>query len=266
MGGNVTSRSNLTYPDDGETASFVGQISTDVLQERQARPQFGKANTLRVVPRRRVESPNCATLVIVDQRAMLTEALAFSLRTLGIEVVGIEPNIDRVVDLVRTHEPDAVLLGERAARAGAADRLLQSRPALKIILLVSELVNRSSGFVHAVLSRHSPLGDFAAGVHAVTRGTAVATRSSASGGSPEDGLGPRGNSRLTKRELEVLALLTGGVNTRAMSCRLSISTNTVRTHIQHILVKLHVHSQIEAVAAAREQGLVSPSSSFHDSW
>jgi DNA-binding NarL/FixJ family response regulator len=36
-----------------------------------------------------------------------------------------------------------------------------------------------------------------------------------------------------------------------------LSLNTVRTHVQNVLVKLGVHSKLEAAALAVRQGLVS---------
>lgn len=57
-------------------------------------------------------------------------------------------------------------------------------------------------------------------------------------------------SRLTSRELEVLALLSEGITGSTISKRLNISNATVRNHIQHIQCKLGVHSKTEAVAYA----------------
>lgn len=61
---------------------------------------------------------------------------------------------------------------------------------------------------------------------------------------------------LTQREEEVLILLTQGLSTSQIARSLSISSATVRNHIQNILHKLNVHSRIEAVAYAFERGLV----------
>ena len=57
-------------------------------------------------------------------------------------------------------------------------------------------------------------------------------------------------SRLTPRELEVLALMSEGISGTTIAKRLSISSTTVRNHIQHIQCKLGVHSKTEAVAYA----------------
>lgn len=54
--------------------------------------------------------------------------------------------------------------------------------------------------------------------------------------------------RLTPRERETLSLLAKGHSTGEIGDRLSISRNTARNHVQHILQKLQVHSRLEAVA------------------
>jgi DNA-binding NarL/FixJ family response regulator len=65
-----------------------------------------------------------------------------------------------------------------------------------------------------------------------------------------------GGKTLTKREEEVLGLLAEGLAQDAIANRLSISTKTVGTHIEHILSKLGVHSRAQAVALAYRDELV----------
>ena len=62
---------------------------------------------------------------------------------------------------------------------------------------------------------------------------------------------------LTGRQLEVLTLLAEGKGTREMSKELYLSKATVRNHIRALLQALGVHSQLEALARAREVGLLS---------
>lgn len=69
---------------------------------------------------------------------------------------------------------------------------------------------------------------------------------------------PPGVVLLTPREREVLRLLAGGMDQGEIAERLVISTKTVSTHIQHILVKLGVHSRAQAVATAHRHGLSEP--------
>jgi DNA-binding NarL/FixJ family response regulator len=57
-------------------------------------------------------------------------------------------------------------------------------------------------------------------------------------------------SRLTWREKEVLGLLTEGLSREDIAGRLTISPETSRTHVQRVLTKLEVHSQLEAAALA----------------
>ncbi|HEV8310285.1 MAG TPA: LuxR C-terminal-related transcriptional regulator [Methylomirabilota bacterium] len=68
-------------------------------------------------------------------------------------------------------------------------------------------------------------------------------------------------TQLTRRELEILRLMTGGANTRAMAERLHVSPATVRNHVQNILGKLGVHSRLEAAAYAMRHGLLGPEGS-----
>lgn len=56
--------------------------------------------------------------------------------------------------------------------------------------------------------------------------------------------------RLTKRELQILALLAQGVPSQKIAGVLSISYQTVRTHIRNLSVKLAAHSKLEVVVKA----------------
>lgn len=67
-------------------------------------------------------------------------------------------------------------------------------------------------------------------------------------------------AKLTIRELEVLRLLAGGLGQKEISGRLAISTKTVGTHIEHILMKLGVQSRTQAVALAYRERLIDGSS------
>jgi DNA-binding NarL/FixJ family response regulator len=57
-------------------------------------------------------------------------------------------------------------------------------------------------------------------------------------------------ARLTPREREILTLMTQGRGSDSIAEQLVISRPTVRTHIQNVLTKLEVRSQLEAVALA----------------
>lgn len=61
--------------------------------------------------------------------------------------------------------------------------------------------------------------------------------------------------RLTKRELEVLKLLSEGLGEKKIAEALVITRKTVATHLQRVLLKLAVHSRAEAVAFAHRNRL-----------
>ena len=62
--------------------------------------------------------------------------------------------------------------------------------------------------------------------------------------------------QLTSRETEILAALAQGTGYKAISARLFISVDTVRSHIKNIYQKMQVHSQLEAVARGRDAGII----------
>lgn len=68
--------------------------------------------------------------------------------------------------------------------------------------------------------------------------------------------GPDPAALLTRRELEVLRLMTEGLNTADAARRLHVSTATIRNHVQNIFGKLGVHSRLEAVAYATRHRLL----------
>ena len=63
-------------------------------------------------------------------------------------------------------------------------------------------------------------------------------------------------AKLTKREHEVLQLLTEGLRPDEIAKRLFITRRTVGTHVENILHKLDVQSQAQAVALAFREELV----------
>jgi DNA-binding NarL/FixJ family response regulator len=62
--------------------------------------------------------------------------------------------------------------------------------------------------------------------------------------------------QLTNREKEILQLLSKGNSFKLIAAELTISIDTVRTHIKRIYDKLHVRSQIEAVSKAINERIV----------
>lgn len=64
-------------------------------------------------------------------------------------------------------------------------------------------------------------------------------------------------TQLTERELEVLRLLSAGKANREIAAELFVTVNTVKHHVTHILDKLGATNRTEAVALARQLGVLS---------
>jgi DNA-binding CsgD family transcriptional regulator/tetratricopeptide (TPR) repeat protein len=77
------------------------------------------------------------------------------------------------------------------------------------------------------------------GVRSIPRGRRTSTR--------------RNQFGLTRREAEILSLLSEGLRTALIAKRLFVSPKTVEHHVSAILTKLGVSSRAEAVALARQQ-------------
>lgn len=63
-------------------------------------------------------------------------------------------------------------------------------------------------------------------------------------------------SPLTAREREIVLLLSNGYAALNIAAKLNLSHATVRNHIQNVLRKLDVHSQVEAVALSFRRGWI----------
>ena len=63
---------------------------------------------------------------------------------------------------------------------------------------------------------------------------------------------------LTRRELEVLQLVTEGLSNAEIAARLFIVEGTVKNHLHNILEKLHLENRLQAATYAIREGLVQP--------
>jgi LuxR family maltose regulon positive regulatory protein len=70
---------------------------------------------------------------------------------------------------------------------------------------------------------------------------------------------PRVAEPLSQGEIRVLRYLPTNLSAPEIARELSVSVNTVRTHVRHVCGKLGAHGRTEAVAQARALGLLAPS-------
>lgn len=117
----------------------------------------------------------------------------------------------------------------------------------------------ASGF----LTKGSPISELLEAVHAVHEGdTLVPPRMLGSllqrlihrRREQDDAM--RKLSKLTRRERQVLGLLARGADNDRIAQALVISPETARTHVQHVLGKLGMHSRLAVAAFVVSNGLV----------
>jgi len=73
------------------------------------------------------------------------------------------------------------------------------------------------------------------------------------------GIEPTGDlEHLTRREMQILRLLAGGLTNAVIATRLNVSANTVASHMKHLFAKLDVSTRSEAAAFAVTHGMIPP--------
>jgi len=121
--------------------------------------------------------------------------------------------------MVATHAEAGLIFN--SLRAGASGYLLKNRPAMELIQAIEQV--HAGGAPMSMQIARKMVDHF----HQIPQ-----TMS--------------GLEKLTKREQEILTLLSKGFLYKEISDNLGICVSTVRTHLKHIYEKLHVQSRTEA--------------------
>jgi two-component system nitrate/nitrite response regulator NarL len=209
-------------------------------------------------------------VLIVDDHVLFAEAVQLALRDQGVADVEVVHDGASAIDVMHDagRRTDVVLmdigLPDRSGLAVGGE-MLQRWPDVRIIALTA-LNDRSVlaeamrvGF-HGYLTKDAQVARVVNAIRTVEGGEVVLPRSmsttlrSRTDGTDDDAELLAG--QLTGRELEVLSLLSEGCASTDIAERMTISKNTVRTHVQSILAKLGVHSRLEAAAFAVRHGVV----------
>ena len=153
-------------------------------------------------------------------------------------------------------------LGDPGAAGRALERALDlAEPDL---LLFPFLIHRAPGLLeyHARdHARHAALISEILSLLPDVHGEADEYEGTASARAREDlaGSSPGLTEPLSGSEIRVLRYLPTNLSAPDIASELSMSVNTIRTHMRHLFAKLGAHRRSEAVARARALGLLAPS-------
>ncbi len=64
------------------------------------------------------------------------------------------------------------------------------------------------------------------------------------------------NTGISKREYQVLELLSSGMSNQEIADKLFVSTSTVKTHVSNVLAKLDASRRTEAIAHAKKMRII----------
>jgi serine/threonine-protein kinase PknK len=195
-------------------------------------------------------------IVLADDDVLLREGVASLLERSGFEVVGQAGDAVALLDLVREHEPDLVIVDVRMppdhATEGldAARRIREELPATGILVLSAHvevdeamaLLAGGQGVGYLLKSRVTDVGDFVESVNRIARGGSVVDP-----GLVQELVGARRRSdpldALTPREREVLALMAEGRSNSGIARRLFVAEGTVEKHVHSLLPKLGIYEE-----------------------
>ena len=209
-------------------------------------------------------------VLVVDDQAMVRAG--FRLLLAGesdIEVVAEASNGVDAVHQAARFRPTVVLMDIRMPELDglqATRRILAADPAARILILTTFDLDEyiyeglragASGFV----LKDDPPEQLIAAIRTVAAGDALLSptvtkrviKRFARIARPDP---PKGLAELTGREREILCLIATGLSNAEIAKELFISDTTVKTHVTHILQKLHLRDRVQAVVLAYQTGLL----------
>jgi len=213
------------------------------------------------------------TVLIVDDHRSFGEALAVALGKEGdLEVLPVTVDGVSAAKAAAEHQPDVALVDLQMPGIDGFEtsrRIKAASPRTTVIILTGAddelaLGRAIQAGAHGFLRKTIAVQELAEAVRSAERGDPVNDRDEIEFAlrrlrrlrASDDDIAHRFD-RLTPRELQILQLLADGKTPDDMAAELEVSRNTLRTHIQNILMKLGVHSKLDAIVAAIRHGRVS---------
>ena len=212
-------------------------------------------------------------LMIADDHRLFREGIKALLAvTDDIEIVGEAEDGESALARCQELQPDVILMDIKMPGLNgirASEHILQTQPQTRIIMLTmleddASVFNAMRVGARGYLLKGADPNEVLSVIRAVAEGQAlfgpaIATRlmnyfkelGSKSGSTETLTLFPE----LTERELEILRLISQGLNNPEIAQKLVLSPKTVRNHITNIFSKLQVADRAQAIVRAREAGL-----------
>jgi two-component system, NarL family, response regulator LiaR len=206
-------------------------------------------------------------ILIADDHAIIRKGIRALLQTeIGIEVVGEARDGGEVIEAAAQLHPDVILMDlvmPPFDGVEAIHKILSLQPKIRILVLTSFATEDKifpaikAGATGYLLKDIYP-EDLICAIRQVYHGECslhpiIARKLLLKIAVPEEQDAP--SDPLSKREIVILQLLAQGLSNQQISMQLTISEATVRTHVSHILNKLHLTNRTQAALYALHTGL-----------
>jgi DNA-binding NarL/FixJ family response regulator len=202
-------------------------------------------------------------VILTDDHKVVRDGLRWMLSgEEDVEVVGEAASGEQLLDLLSATTADVVLLDVRMPGMGGLDALAEIArrvPEVKVIILSMHdepaYVRRAIELGAAgYLLKNANREEILEALRAVHAGRAYVQNDLT--GTLLSTISGKERSVLSPRELEILSLVSQGLENKQIATALGISEATVKTHLKGVFTRLEVSSRAEAVATGLRLGLI----------
>ena len=210
-------------------------------------------------------------LLLVDNYEVFRKGLANLLESEpNIDVVSTSSTASEVIEVIRKHKPDIVLIDpELFESMDVISRIQQVMPKARIIVLThsnasTDLLSAMSTGAAGYILKDSKYESLLKVITLVTEGKLVIDQSMARlvadvfkfiHGHTHIMIKPEQVTSLTEQEKAILALLAKNATNKEIATSLCVTENTVKVHVRNIMHKLHARNRLEAAICAIQAGL-----------